>query len=183
MAVDTNIDLTEFEKDPRQWFVQQSVDRALPYFLAHDDDGVIWGRIDEGKLWLSGEAFPDDVAVPLRSLTLQQARLFGEAGELLIWRVEDGGWNGRYLSDTDVANEDMLDETHLLWGEASDPPGPQDGFVLMRDGVQGLLHAPPLKLARGERAALQVRHFLAYDDEGQAYIALSRLVAVTKGGN
>lgn len=179
MAVDTQIDFTDFEKEPRQWFARQGKERELPFFLAHDDDGVIWGHIQGDELKLSGEAF-SEVAVPLRTLTLQQARLFGEAGELLIWRG-DSKWHGRYLTDNGFAQEDILNETHRLWGEASDPPGPIDGFSLMRDGVQRLLHAPPLPLARGERAALQVRHYLDYDEQGQAYIALSRLVAVEKG--
>lgn len=183
MAVDTKIDFTDFEKDPRQWFVKQGKERELRFFLAHDDDGVIWGHIKEDELKLSSEAF-SEVTVPLRTMTLQQARLFDEAGELLVWRGQkEGEWHGRFLTDNSFAKEDILNETHRLWGEASDPPGPQDGFTLMREGVQGLLHAPPLELARSERATLQVRHYLDYDKEGQAYIALSRLVAVIKGGN
>lgn len=178
MAVDTKIDFTDFEKDPRHWFAGQGKERELRFFLAHDDDGVMWGHIQGDELKLSGEAFRE-VAVPLRTLTLQQARLFGEAGELLVWRG-DSQWHGRYLTDNGFAQEDILNETHRLWGEASEPPGPIDGFSLMRDGVQGLLHAPPLPLTRGERAALQVRHYLEYDEQGQAYIALSRLVDLQK---
>lgn len=180
MAVTTQIDFTDFEKDPRQWFVKQGKERELRFFLAHDDDGVIWGHIEKNELKLSGEAF-SEVAVPLRTLTLQQARLFGEAGELLVWRGQkEGEWHGRYLTDNGFAQEDILNETHRLWGEASDLPGPINGFSLMRDGVQGLLHAPPLPLTQGERAALQVRHYLDYDEQGQAYIALSRLVDLQK---
>ncbi len=180
MAVNTDIDFTGFEEDPRQWFAAQGEARKLRYFLAHDDDGVIWGRIDQGQLKLSGEAFPEYVNVPLRALTLQQARLFDEAGELLVWRGDDG-WRGRFFNDD--GEEILNDEIHRLWGTASDPPGPKDGFTLMRDGDQGLLHAPPLTLPRDARAALTVRHYVDYDEQGQAYIALSRLVAVQEGGN
>ena len=148
MAVDTNIDFAGFEDNPRQWFVQEGNTRGLCHFLAHDHDGVIWGYIQNNELKLSGAAF-SEVAVPLRPKALQQARLFGKVGELLIWR-EEVGWNGRFLNDS---NEDILgDEVHRLWGTASDPPGPQGGFTLMRDGVQGLLHAPPLTLPRDARA-------------------------------
>ncbi|NKQ37376.1 MAG: TIGR03984 family CRISPR-associated protein [Chloroflexi bacterium] len=185
MAVETSIDFTDFEEDPRQWFVNQAQTYGLRYFLAHDDDGVIWGHVTNGQLKLSGEAF-SEVAVPLRALTLQQARLFDEVGELLVWRG-DGGWRGRFLDDNGVDPDDMLDETHRLWGTASDPPGPKDGFTLMRDGKQGLLHAPPVELPDPEphqnrRAELCIRHHLKYDDQGQAYIARSRLVAVQEGG-
>ncbi len=179
MAVNTDIDFTDFENDPRQWFVNQAQVRGLRYFLAHDDDGVIWGHIDHGQLNLSGETF-SEVDVPLRVLTLQQARLFDAAGELLVWRGDDG-WHGRFLDDDD--GEILGDETHCLWGTASNPPEPQNSFTLMRDGVQGLLHAPPLTLPRDARAVLTVRHYLDYDKQGQAFIALSRLVSVEQGGN
>lgn len=173
-------DFRTFASNPRQWFVDQGQAHGLIMFLGHDDDGVIWGKIENGQLKLSGESFAE-VEVELRALTLQQVRLFGAAGELLVWRGDLGKWHGRYLAD--VPPDDILEETHRLWGEASGPPGTKDGFSLMRDGTQGLLHAPPLKLARGERAALKVRHYLDYDDQGQAYIALSRLVSLEKGGN
>jgi CRISPR-associated protein (TIGR03984 family) len=178
--IDYKVDFTDFDDDPRQWFASQGQTRGLTYFLAHADDGVIWGRVVSGQLKLSGEAF-SEVQVTLRTVTLQQARLFDKSGELLVWR-EDKGWRGRYLTDADVTQNDRLDETHRLWGTASDPPGPTDGFTLMQDGVQGLLHAPPLSLAKGESAVLRVRHYLAEDEQGQAYIALSRLMTVEKGG-
>jgi CRISPR-associated protein (TIGR03984 family) len=179
-------DFQTFASDPRQWFVGQSQARGLTLFLAHDDDGVMWGKVENGQLRLSGEAF-DEVKVELRALTLQQARLFGPAGELLVWRGDGGKWHGRYLHDEGIDSEYRLpDETHWLWGKASHPPGPRDGFTLMRDGVQGFLHAPPIELPdpaeprRGRRAGLRVRHYLKYDDQGHAYIALSRLVKLVE---
>ncbi len=178
--VDTSIDFTDFEADPHQWFVDQGKERGLTFFLAHDDDGVIWGKVENGKLNLSGEAFPE-VNVPLRPLTLQQVRLFGTAGELLVWRVE-GGWRGRVLTDVAGHDEDRIEETHWLWGTSTHPPGPKDGFTLMRDGQQGLEHAVPREMPDpnqlGYHAALQVAHYLDYDEHGQAYIAMSRLVDV-----
>ena len=183
MTVNMTIDFTDFEQKPHVWFQDQATAFAsLTYFLAHDDDGVIWGRINEnGDLILSGDAFPHDVAVPLRSLTLQQARLFGKEGELLVWREGIGEWNGRFLNDDGVDEVDIFDEKHLLWGTASDNPKPEKGFTLMQDGVQGLLHAPPITLARNKTAVLTVRHYLEYDDQGQAYIAMSRLVTIREG--
>lgn len=179
MTTETKIDFQTFQTDINQWFAQHATEKGLTFFLAHADDGVMWGRLDEtGKLRLSGDAFPDKVKVELRPQTLQQARLFGEGGELFVWRDGDGQWNGRYLSDVGFVKEDILNETHLLWGKASHLPGPQDGFTLMRDGSQGLLHAVPIELARNKTAVLHVRHYLAYDEQGQAYVAVSRLVEV-----
>lgn len=172
-------DFQTFAGAPRQWFADQGKRRGLEFFLAHDDEGVIWGKIEDGQLKLSSEVFTE-VEVELLALTLQQARLFGEAGELLVWRGEGQQWHGRYLADASISEEDRLDdEPHRLWGEATES---KDGFTLMREGVQGLLHAPPIKLTRGEGAILKVRHYLDYDEQGQVYIALSRLVAVEKRG-
>jgi CRISPR-associated protein (TIGR03984 family) len=177
-----NEDLKEFALDPSAWLTRQAKARELTFLLIHADDGVIWGRFQDGSLTTSGDAFPE-VAVALRAVTLQQARLFGLKGELHIWRTETG-FSGRYLTESDK-DGNTIEEMHLLWGEASDPPGPQDGFTLMRDGVQGLLHAPPIELPdpaprRGRRAALCVRHYLDYDGQGQAYVALSRLVKLVE---
>ena len=166
------------------WFVEQAAQRYgkadKVFLLAHADDGVIWGRIENGQLKLAGNFFPE-VTVELRLLTLQQARLFNPQGELFIWRgANNNEWCGRFLCDADGNKEDLIDECHHLWGTASEPPGSKDGFTLMRDGQQGLLHAPPISLKRDERAGLQVRHYIDYDEQGQAYIALSRLVDVVK---
>ncbi len=178
--IDHELDFQGFEPDPRDWFSTQAIKLSLTYFLAHADDGVIWGQMQDGQLQLSGEAFTE-VAVELRPLTLQQARLFGTRGELLIWRGESGNWQGRYLYDDADANghHDMLDEKHRLWGKAVGRSS--NGFTLMRDGAQGMLHAPPLDLPVDSRAVLCVRHYLGYDEQGQAYIALSRLVKVEEG--
>lgn len=169
-----------FETQAEAWLKEKAKTDPL-YLLAHDDDGVIWGWFDDrGKLRLPGDLFAkeDYVSTPLRPLTLQQARLFGPAGELMVWRVE-GGWRGRVLTDTVGHDEDRIQETHWLWGTSTHPPGPQDGFTLMRDGQQGLEHAVPLPLPdKGRRAGLKVCHYFDYDDHGQAYIALSRLVDI-----
>lgn len=174
--IDKDLDFTNFDSNPREWFAAQGQLRGLDYFLAHNDDGVIWGKVAGEQLHLSGEAFAE-VQVTLRTLTLQQARLFGEAGELLVWRGNDG-WSGRYLSDAHVTQDDVLYETHRLWGTASSQQGELDGFTLMRDGQQGLLHAPPIALEKNQRIGLRVRHYIDYDEQGQAYIALSRLVGL-----
>lgn len=163
--------------DLTQWFEEH----GFIYLLAHADDGVIWGRVENGTLKLAGSSFAE-VNVALRTVTLQQARLFNGSGELLIWRGEADEWHVRFVMDVPASvehkadYEECIEETHWLWGTASVPPGSKDGFTLMRDGQQGLLHAPPIPLERDKRVALGVRHYLAYDEQGQAYIALSRLV-------
>lgn len=175
------IDAESFAENPRAWLAQQ-MNAAMPWLLAHADDGVIWGkRQPDGRLLLSGDVFPDtDVAVPLRAVTLQQARVFGPAGELLIWRTE-AGFAGRLLEDANLRLEKLReeDERHLLWRQGS--PVKVDAiaeFALLQEGAQGQRHAPPVIPSGNRRPWLKVRHYVDYDDEGQAFIALSRLVGL-----
>src|SRR5262249_16673186 len=82
--------------DLRAWLVEQARGDTgklgLRWLLAHSDDGVIWGKLrDDGQLYLSSDVFPVR-GLSLHSATLQQARLFGEHAELLIWRGPYNTW-------------------------------------------------------------------------------------------
>lgn len=173
----------DFLQDARAWLAGK-MSAEMPLLLAHADDGVIWGkRQSDGSLKLSSDVFSDtkkypSIAVPLSAQTLQQARIFGPAGEILIWRTEKG-FAGRKIFEGSIQPQAALpDEEHILWGEP-DFREYRDGFSLFVEGQQGLQHALPVEqnpLKAEQRAKFCVRHYVDYDDEGQAYIALSRLV-------
>ena len=146
---------------------------GLRWMLAHADDGVIWGELRDDELHLSCDAFPD-VSPPLRIETLQQVRLFGHLAELLMWR-DESSWRARLIQDNKGELHQYYDEAHLLWG--TDVDLKKDGFVLLRQGKEGLRHAAPL-VSADSRPRLKVRHYIAYDQDGQAYIAYSRLVSL-----
>jgi CRISPR-associated protein (TIGR03984 family) len=187
------------------WLAEQANTHQLPYLLAHATDGVIWGRLDEnGRLQTSytalhatqGQSDWDKYRIktaknslpPLRPETLQQARLFGARAELYIWRDGDGEWNGRWLRDVADGEKpdwsESFDEPQLLWGTHGTRL--EHGFTLLEDGAQGLYHAVPVEVALIKEAngelkqpvQLNIRHYLAYDEQGQAYVAVSRLVEV-----
>lgn len=194
------------------WLAEQANTHKLPCLLAHATDGIIWGRVDEnGALYTSHQALkadkPDNIdwndwdkyriktakncLPPLRSETLQQARLFGATAELYIWRDGDGDWHSRWLRDV-VDGEtpdwsESFDEPQLLWGTYGTRLA--HAFTLLEDGAQGLYHAVPIeaaliKEANGElkqSVQLNIRHYLAFDEQGQAYVAVSRLVEVKEG--
>ncbi|MCL1473248.1 CRISPR-associated protein Csx19 [Argonema antarcticum] len=156
-------------------------DYHLTYLLAHADDGVIWGRFDNGKLTIANEVFtkPDFYFPPLRLSTLQQCRIFGQQGEVLLWKYGEK-WKWRFIGNP---QEDFIPESQILWGTQLEEE-PKNGFTLVSDGSQGLKHAVPLinipfspdkkNLYRPIR--LEVRHYIDYDDSGVAKIYLSRLV-------
>ncbi len=172
------VDMREaFAPDLRGWLAQQMT-QEMPWLLVHADDGVIWGRrAADGELLLSSDVpeikarYPS-TAVTLRVETLQQARVFGPAGELLVWRSEPG-FAARRIMDGPNAPADAWEEPHLLWGrrvwEAA-------GFSVLEEGQQGPVHAVPFVAPAGRRAALTVRHYIQPDNQGQAVVTLSRLV-------
>lgn len=166
------------ETELQSWLTDQARTYKLNWLLAHADDGVIWGEVRDDGLHLSGDAFPA-ISPPLRAVTLQQARLFGSTAELLLWR-DGAGWRARVIQDGTGENGEYYDESHLLWGDRAEDH--KDGFLLLRQGNEGLCHAPPLPQDAPLPARLRVRHYLAYDPDGQAYVAFSRLVALQQGG-
>lgn len=160
-----------FTTEPILALSEQARSYGMRWLLAHADDGVIWGDFCDDKLHLSSDAFPE-VSPPMRVETLQQARLFGPRAELLLWR-DDVIWRARLIHDGTGEPGEYYDEAHLLWGNKEERR--KDGFVLLRQGKEGLRHAPP---ASSTEVRLTVRHYLAYDEDGQAYVVCSRLVAI-----
>lgn len=182
----TPLDTTNFAADLGAWFQVQPHVGNEKWFLAHADDGVIWGQIRDSRLELSNSVFPEvfpEVSPALRAATLQQARLFGEQAEVRVWR-ENNAFSACLLQDYHDQGAEAFDEEHVLWGTQS--VGQRDGFTLMTDGRQGLRHAVPLLVPqdvldekrRSHPLRLRVRHYLTCDADGQVNISLSRLVAL-----
>jgi len=175
-----------FENSVADWLVRQAQDYGLTTMLAHADDGVIWGRIEQGRLLTSRDAFPEENVSPvLRALTLQQVRLFSPEAELLLWRA-NGGWQARLIVDGAGEAVEFFDEWQILWGTRCEAI--QEGFTLVADGALEHRHAPPVGLSDSSFASdenrrplrLQVRHYLETDpDSGLVRVALSRLVRVS----
>jgi CRISPR-associated protein (TIGR03984 family) len=165
-----------------KWLLDQAEAHGLTTLLAHADDGVIWGRVENGKLALSREVF-EDVSPQLRSTTLQELRLFGKQAELMVWRTGEREWRARLIDDRgkDITGWSFLEE-HLQWGTRREDT--KGGFTLVREGQQGMRHAVPLAVPRevfepeGERHPLRlcVRHYLAQDEDGALYVCQGRLV-------
>lgn len=170
----------DFNPNLKDWLSDQANHYGLRYLLAHADDGVIWGRIDDGILLTSHEVAPD-ISPKLREVTLQQCHLFSEQGELLLWKA-DRGWQARLIRTTAETGLDSINEAHILWGDTVERL--TNDFTLMIEGEQGLQHVVPIpvtaKDAKNHQLRLCVRHYIDYDkNSGEARLALSRLVTLT----
>ena len=173
------------DKDLKTWLVERAKIRNVTLLLAHADDGVIWGRVDASKLVTARDVFGGDLFPELSLGTLQLARLFSAAGEVLLWRVDEG-WQARWVTDVKDGNG-YYDESQMLWG--TQLGAAKSGFTWVHEGRQGLRHAVPIELPAGAFDAngdsrpgrLVVRHYLRVDPcTGLVRVALSRLVDVPK---
>ncbi|QSJ20440.1 TIGR03984 family CRISPR-associated protein [Nostoc sp. UHCC 0702] len=168
----------------KEWLELQAKENNLNYVLAHAEDGVIWGRFQDGNLITQTEPidlFPKCKFAVLRKETLQQCRIFGHKSEVMLWKT-DGGFKARLIQDEE--NTELISEYQILWGTHGEKH--QEGFTLLWDGSQGLKHAVPftkIELEEDRKLKHQVRltvnHYIDYDDSGVARIYLSRLVGLT----
>jgi CRISPR-associated protein (TIGR03984 family) len=170
------------------WFQDQPSVGDKAWFLAHADDGIIWGRLQNNQLITSDSTFPR-VSPPLRVTTLQQARIFGKNAEVRLWR-DNIKFKACRLEDEPNNGSSAFDEANILWGTQLEDKA--NGFSLVSDGRQGLKHAVPIEIAETafnrdggmtRPLRLNIRHYLSYDKDGQARIALSRLAELyVRGG-
>jgi len=165
-----------FESSLPAW-LEEHMSAGMNWLLIHADDGVIWGKANaDGSVALSSEisefqpGFPS-LGCSLRALTIQQIRIFGASGELLVWR-NGAQINSRIIMD-DGTTPSFWDEQHLLWGQ---PVKQAKGFTVLQEGQRGPVHAVPIDVPGARRAALTVRHYIGLDALGTAAVSSSRLV-------
>src|SRR5690606_24322552 len=150
------------------------------WLLAHLYSGVVWGRREADSWKLSSGLVAS--SPPLDASALLQLRVFGDRGEIFVWR-SGGQLYAREIVEEGEELRDCLDEAHVVWGSKGQSLG--NGFTRLEDGEEGLVHAVPLPLgafdARSFRPVrLHVRHYLVRDDEtGLARIGSSRLRTLT----
>jgi CRISPR-associated protein (TIGR03984 family) len=165
-----------------EWLKEQASKYNFKYLLSHAEDGVIWGKFQDGNLITADSAFSQ--FAKLRLSTLQQCRIFGEHSEVMLWQTDEG-FKARLVEDEHIQEKEYIPEYQILWGTHGDKQE-SEGFTLLWDGKQGLKHAVPFTEIELEKdgklknpVRLQVNHYIDYDDAGVARIYLSRLVNLT----
>jgi len=167
---------------------------SAQWLLAHCLDGVTWGRYERtAKMWHLGHAVAPEVSPPLRRQMILELRIFGDAGEVLIWRTDDG-LRGRVLRDEDAStiqsDDDSpfrpADEERIVLGRQVVTTYAA-GFTRVRDGT-AKEQVLPLVVSESDlrdgRVRLVIRNY--YEEEartGAVRIAATRLVKLTTGGN
>ncbi len=97
------------DQDLFEWLNAHAQTYSLTYLLAHVDDGIIWGHFRQGNLNISNCVLPQSPLLHLS--TLQQCRVFSQAGEVMLWRFRDE-WKARFIGDLKTK---PITENQILW--------------------------------------------------------------------
>ncbi|RAL20664.1 hypothetical protein DL240_15210 [Lujinxingia litoralis] len=131
-----------------------------------------------------------EVSPPILPGSLLELRVFGDDGELLIWRTDDG-LCGRLLKDDEpernTSDIDPLrpsEELRIVRGDRI-RGGVGEGFTRVTDAA-GAEQVLPIKVdsaqLREGKIRLLVRHYWVQNaDNGTVRIAVTRLVKLTTG--
>ena len=182
------------DADLRGWLKSKActlrsvADKFEVYLISFHDDGVVWGKSKSSNgadELLTSDSLSNSPSPSFRAKTLQECRLFSRKGELLVWRVAEGIFKSRLIEDDEDAPQkeaEFFDEQQVLWGTRTESNvSVSSDFTVVADGSEGLRHAfPQMVQFNGNQRPLRlcVRHYLAYDEDGCAYINLSRLLNV-----
>ena len=82
--------------------------------LSFHDDGVVWGKIEAGTLLTSNENLPETPSPEFSSTTLQELRLFGENGQLHIWRIGENEFQAGLGLETYLKDFEPIEEKQVL---------------------------------------------------------------------
>jgi len=173
----------------REFYTEKLQNGGLRWLLAHCNDGVTWGRWspDKNRWETASEVFPEFVP-EIGEHNLLELRIFGNDGELLIWRTAQG-FRGRYLQDAagDGRILSPIDEERLLVGDRIKEE-PRKGFTRV-GSPSGSEQIVPCLLEEGDfkrepwPLRLQVRHYLQEDPKtGVVRVAITRLVNLNLKG-
>jgi len=164
---------------------------APVWMLAHCDSGVTWGVVDgEGNAFrLGSHAFPSLCPRPTAE-TLQELRLFWQAGEVLLWR-SGSVLRGRLLLDAEQQEDPGRDDHNeslrpddedrlLLAGSLYEKKG---GFARVGNGTGAEQALPIADGMEDPPQRLRARHYFAGDEKtGAVKVVATRLVALVPCG-
>lgn len=143
--------------------------------LGTADDGVLWGRLQQGRLRLAKEVL--GVGGSLCPVRLQSLRLFSREGELRL-RRSAGALSWAFVAEDSQVPALYQDVRHPLLGKAKEEP-PKEDFTLLH-GSEGERHAPPLLLTPKDRGYLALRRYYQQDEAGLYRLTECRYLALTK---
>lgn len=159
------------------WIKEQAQNLDKATLLTYADDGVIWGKIESGHLYLAPSPSPS-----WKVEHILEVWLFNTQTAWHLWKDARNLWQGWYLQEGEAGEwtGECYDEPHFLWGTHYE--GQEGNFTQVREGERGLRQALPLTVEaaafadgkNGYPLRMWVRHYLEADETGVLRVILSR---------
>lgn len=144
------------------------------YLLLFMDFGVLWGKINNGKI-LDPFSENSNVKNDFKINSLQQAHCFNSEKEVRIWHSSADFELCVLSAQEEVNGIKIIEQKYLLWGSSS---GKSMQYEEYREGKRGIAQSIPFQAKRDQRVGLVVIHRLDVDGDGQCYIQSSRLAGL-----
>lgn len=167
-------------KSPRlslDWVKEQAQSLGEATLLAYADDGIIWGKVENGHLDLAPSPSP-----AWKTEQILEVWLFNQQTAWHLWKETPNLWQGWSLQEEDEGGwrGECYDEPYFLWGTHYE--GREGNFTQVREGERGLRQAIPLRVEAALFAdetnryplRMWVRHYLEADETGVLRVTLSR---------
>ncbi|TZE82166.1 CRISPR-associated protein Csx19 [Calorimonas adulescens] len=141
------------------------------YMLAFFFDGVVWGKMIDGRFSFSSGIVENSPEINYEKLI--ECRIFGRECEVFL-RKNDNKLYGSVSKD----GEDYEEHEYMLWGQRKGKNGGViNGFTVVVEN-RGIRHAVPVTIDYPDNdfvVKLVVRNSIDYDEDGQAYYSGGRL--------
>ena len=186
IKLEANLPVPQAGKRKLMDWLSDEAPQPAEWLLAHCYAGVVWGKYQEDE-WLLSTKITPDLSPALTWSSFLQVRVFGENGELLLWRDGDQLRARKVIVHKEGKEYEGYLEDQWLWGTRAEKKV-IDGFTWLTDGAQGLQHVVPIEVPQTDFATdrsnyrpvrLRVMNYLrANESSGLAEVWLSRLVKV-----
>lgn len=174
-----NLVVDGFCDNPLNWFMDQPSVGDFSWLLAYADDGVVWGKICNGKLMIAnnifGESFPK-----MNTKKIHFVRFFGHLAEIRVFQ-KDSIFSAVRLEDEPNDKLSFI-RSYFLWGNSVRDV--KDGWTFVEEGQHGIFQAIPIEIPhlndnKTTRLKIRIRYYLDFEKEhGQAKVVGNRFVGI-----
>lgn len=180
--IETNTRCEQEQEIPSFEMLQSYVSRFIEdpaMIVAYLDYKVCFGKYTEGKLLF----FKDE---RFETKYIQRLCVFNETSELLLWRTEGCIFNVRLreddTSDGRIENGSYVIDTHqVLWGTKVKKLSDGWSELMEQRGTRLIVPFPALGVDSENRLKLWTRHYISFNENGQAGYTDSRFVTFMLG--
>lgn len=174
---------SSFRVDPLNWLESEAKKLGAEWVFVIADDQVGFCGFKNNSLTIQEKTRA--LFTPICLKKIQQLFIFGEYSQLHIWCAGNGEYFASLIADDPASSENSteipnhIDEIYYLWGDAQADLVSQ-GFTRLSEEGRGFSFDLPKVLKKDCHAGFSIRHYIQEDEDGQRFIAFSRLTGLTE---